>query len=133
MKTYRLYVLLTVFCLSLAAIVSLVAYGDAAVTDTPHPSDLSLTSGSAPSGDPAGSSAATSPPSGITPAAEEAPYRLGQWNGRVALFRGQNPYPDEVYDVYVTSFPAEDQALLKAGIPAADEEALERLLEDYTS
>lgn len=58
---------------------------------------------------------------------------LGEWNGKLALFVGGNPVPDEVFDVYLVSLPEEEQERLTAGIPVADETALARLLEDYTS
>lgn len=58
---------------------------------------------------------------------------LGEWNGKLALFVGGNPVPDEVFDVYLVSLPEEEQERLTAGIPVADETELARLLEDYTS
>ena len=58
---------------------------------------------------------------------------LGQWNGTLAIFVAGGQTPDEVYDVYVSTLPAEEQTRLRDGIPIYSEEELARLLEDYTS
>ena len=68
--------------------------------------------------------------------AEAAPvtgYTVGQWEGLLAVFAAGGKQPLEVYDIYIAAFPHEEQVRLTAGIPAADAEALARLLEDYTS
>lgn len=113
MKTYRIYVLLATLCVSAVAAVALLAYGNRAAV--PAPSETATPSTTV--------STATSPPTG---------YLLGEWNGKLALYQAGHPYPEEVYDVFVRSFPAEDRERLEQGIPVADETELERLLEDYS-
>ena len=46
---------------------------------------------------------------------------------------GRESSPDEVFDVYVSTLPPEEQQRISAGIEVADEVELARLLEDYTS
>ena len=60
-------------------------------------------------------------------------FVLGEWEGQVAVFAGDDPYPMQVFDRYVTTLPPEQQTLLAAGIPVEDAEELSVLLEDYTS
>ena len=62
----------------------------------------------------------------------EAAYRLGVWEGKLAVFIGSSLTPNEVYDVYIASLPEAEQARLQEGI-VCDTPTLERLLEDYTS
>ena len=72
--------------------------------------------------------------SGSPSAPSAAPkYRLGEWKGKVAAFNADEDTPYEIFDVYVDSLPDIDRVLLKKGIPAADREALDALIEDYTS
>lgn len=44
-----------------------------------------------------------------------------------------NSLPDEVFDVYIASFPEEEQTRLRQGIRVTDDIELARYLEDYTS
>lgn len=61
-------------------------------------------------------------------------YIIGEWNGKLAVFTmPKTDMPSKVYDVYLSSLPAEEQKRLKAGIPVYDEQKLQSLLEDYTS
>lgn len=46
---------------------------------------------------------------------------------------GGQSRPDQVFDVYVASLPAEEQERLHQGIPVYDDKELQRLLEGYTS
>ena len=62
-----------------------------------------------------------------------AAYRIGEWEGKLAVFLADSPSPDEVFDVYVSTLPPEEQQRISAGIEVADEVELARLLEDYTS
>lgn len=62
-----------------------------------------------------------------------AAYRIGEWEGKLAVFLAGSPSPDEVFDVYVSTLPPEEQQRISAGIEVADEVELARLLEDYTS
>lgn len=70
------------------------------------------------------SSAAAAPATG---------YVVGQWEGLLAVYTAGEQQPLTVYDIYIGTFPQEEQVRLTAGIPAADEVTLARLLEDYTS
>ena len=70
------------------------------------------------------------------PAPAEAPvptYVLSVYRGHIALFFANKNQPIEVYDVKITSLPEADAERLVYGIPAADENELQRLLEDYCS
>ena len=58
---------------------------------------------------------------------------LGVFEGRLALFKGESPYPNKVYDFYVRNLPKEDQSRLFEGIPVSSESELESLLEDFMS
>ena len=58
---------------------------------------------------------------------------LGVWEGKLALYLGVNPVPDEVFDVYITTLPEEEQERLHAGIPITNDTELALLLQDYTS
>ncbi|MBQ5357152.1 MAG: BofC C-terminal domain-containing protein [Oscillospiraceae bacterium] len=58
---------------------------------------------------------------------------LGVFEGRLALFKGESPYPNTVYDFYVRNLPKEDQSRLSEGIFVSSESELESLLEDFMS
>lgn len=58
---------------------------------------------------------------------------LRSWEGKLALFTGDNPTPDEVYDVYIQTLPPEEQERLNQGIVIDTDEELAGWLEDYTS
>ena len=72
----------------------------------------------------------TAPP---TARSADGGYRLGTWEGKLALFAGDEAAPQEVYDVWIASLPEPEQARLTAGIAVPDQQTLWRLLEDYTS
>lgn len=59
-------------------------------------------------------------------------YTIGVWDNRVAVFEQDQPFPKQVFDVYVETLPAEQQRQLKAGVIAENEARLSVLLEDYT-
>lgn len=69
------------------------------------------------------------------PAADAVPSSpaawLGEWEGRLAVFRG-GAAPEEVFDVFVAALPRADQQALQARIPVKDEEELEKLLQDFS-
>lgn len=77
------------------------------------------------------------PPVDVPPVSTDLPTTvrryLRTWEGKLALFTGENPAPDEVYDVYIQSLPPEEQERLNAGIAVDTEEELAGWLEDYTS
>ena len=58
---------------------------------------------------------------------------VGEWEGRLAVFSEGRQTPDQVYDVYISTLPEEEQKRLETGIPASSEKELASLLEDYTS
>ncbi len=58
---------------------------------------------------------------------------LGEWEGKLAVFAPNAISPDEVYDVYISTLPEEEQRRLEEGIAVYDEQTLLGLLEDYTS
>ena len=59
-------------------------------------------------------------------------YIVGQWEGLLAVYAADGGQPLEIFDVYIASLPPEERVRLTAGIPAVDDVALARLLEDYT-
>ena len=72
------------------------------------------------------------------PASEEsAPQQqkmsLGVFEGKLALFIGESPYPNIVYDFLTRTLPEEDQNRLGEGIEVSSEEELQSLLEDFMS
>ena len=66
---------------------------------------------------------------------EEEPEKivLGVFEGKLALFKGESPYPNMVYDFFVRNLPLEDQEKLSEGIKVSSESELESLLEDFMS
>lgn len=59
-------------------------------------------------------------------------YILKDYNGRIALFVSENETPIEVFEIFTTSLPQQDAALIKKGIHVTTEE-LKNILEEYTS
>ncbi|MBR2040980.1 MAG: BofC C-terminal domain-containing protein [Oscillospiraceae bacterium] len=64
---------------------------------------------------------------------EEEKLLLGIFEGKLALFAGESPYPNRIYDFLTRTLPAEDQKRLANGIIIESEEELESLLEDFMS
>lgn len=62
-----------------------------------------------------------------------AAYVLKESNGYVAVFSAHPEKVLNVTDIPVSGLRAADQALLRSGITAADEQALLELLEDFGS
>ncbi len=58
---------------------------------------------------------------------------LGVFEGKLALFIGESPYPNRIYDFLTRTLPPEDRKSLEEGIEIKSEEELEVLLEDYMS
>ena len=67
------------------------------------------------------------------PAAPQGGYLVKEYQGKVAVFVGEEEDPGMVLDLYVQYLPPYDQQQLKEGVPVADYAALVRLLEDYAS
>ncbi len=61
------------------------------------------------------------------------PQRLGEYDGKLARFSQNGTLPLEVYDVDITTLPAEERTRLADGIPVPDADALAELLDNYTS
>ena len=71
----------------------------------------------------------------VSVSAESEPEKvvLGVFEGKIALFAGESPYPNIVYDFFVRNLPPEDQIRLSEGIFVSSESELESLLEDFMS
>ena len=61
-----------------------------------------------------------------------ARYTIGEWEGRLAVFEGNNPQPRQIFEVYVDALPEELRRQIKEGVAARDDAQLSVLLEDYT-
>lgn len=59
-------------------------------------------------------------------------YTLRDYGGRIAVFRYGEDEPDEVFDIFTSSLPDGEIERLQTGITVEGEEALQRLIEDYT-
>ena len=59
-------------------------------------------------------------------------YTIGEWEGRLAVFEGNNPQPRQIFEVYVDALPEELRRQIKEGVAARDDAQLSMLLEDYT-
>lgn len=60
-------------------------------------------------------------------------YTIGEWEGQVAVFERDQPFPKQVFDSFVDALPQEQQQQVRQGIPVEDETQLSLLLEDLTS
>ena len=78
---------------------------------------------------------AVSPKEDISVSEPEEPKSmvLGVFDGKLALFIGESPYPNRIFDFLIRTLPQEDQNRLFEGIKISSEEELELLLEDYMS
>lgn len=59
-------------------------------------------------------------------------YTIGAWEGKVAVFEGDQPFPRQVFEVYVEALPPEQRRQVQAGVAAENDAQLSVLLEDYT-
>lgn len=64
--------------------------------------------------------------------AQTPQYTIGEWEGQLAVFEGSQPFPRQVFEVYVDALPEELREQLKLGVPAENDAQLSVLLEDYT-
>lgn len=76
----------------------------------------------------AGRNAATQTTEAPTPL-----YTFSQYEGRLALYQRGYAMPVEIYDVYLDTFPEEEQKRILAGIPAESDAEIQKIIEDYTS
>ena len=60
-------------------------------------------------------------------------FLLGVHEGRIALWKGEDPEPIKVFPYYARMLPAVDRRALEEGIRFESAEDLVRVLEDYLS
>ena len=60
-------------------------------------------------------------------------FLLGIYEGRIALWKDNDPKPYKVFPYYAAMLPKEDRNTLKKGIYLENEEQLRKLVEDYLS
>ena len=65
--------------------------------------------------------------------AEKYAYILGEYGGRLAVYRAGEQEPATVLDVYLGLLPPADAQALRQGIPMEDRAELERRLEEFIS
>ena len=70
-----------------------------------------------------------SQPPAVQPESQDHEYILGEWEGRLAVYRTA----DSVLDVYLGLLPPADAQALREGIPVEDQTELDRRLEDFMS
>ena len=58
---------------------------------------------------------------------------LGSWKGYVALFRGNDEEPWQIFPTMVAALPDADREKLEEGIIIRSDAALTEILEDYLS
>ena len=58
---------------------------------------------------------------------------LGSWKGYVALFRGNDEEPWQIFPTAVAVLPEADRTKLEEGIIIRSDAALQEILEDYLS
>ena len=69
----------------------------------------------------------------VPPESQDHEYILGEWEGRLAVYRTGESEPDSVLDVYLGLLPPADAQALREGIPVEDQTELDRRLEDFRS
>ena len=62
-----------------------------------------------------------------------AGFLLGIHNGKIALWKSDDPKPVHIFPFRVNMLPIDDQLALKKGIIINNEKDLNQLLEDYLS
>ena len=58
-----------------------------------------------------------SQPPAVQPESQDHEYILGEWEGRLAVYRTGESEPDSVLDVYLGLLPPADAQALREGIP----------------
>ncbi len=64
---------------------------------------------------------------------ENERYIVGVYEEKIAVFTQGDSVPIEVYDVYVTTLPENDEKALRKGIEVYGKVKLKYVIEDYTS
>lgn len=60
-------------------------------------------------------------------------YIIGEYDGKVAVFKENEDSPVEIFNSYTNMLPLEDAQALKNGIKVHSEDELNRIIEDYIS
>ena len=60
-------------------------------------------------------------------------FLLGIYEGKIALWKDNDPTPYKVFPYYAAMLPREDRNALKKGIYLENEDQLRKLVEDYLS
>ena len=60
-------------------------------------------------------------------------FLLGIRNGRLALWRDDDPHPEQIYDIRADTLPPADRLRLRQGIRLESREEVWLLLENYLS
>ena len=60
-------------------------------------------------------------------------YTLSEYKGRIALYKQGYAMPVEIYEVYTSSLPQEEQQKVKDGIDAYTDSEILKIIEAYTS
>ena len=63
----------------------------------------------------------------------EPKYIMSNYNGKVAVYKYKEETPQSIFDVYVSSFPSNEQKNIKSGINIYSENELQDILEAYLS
>lgn len=59
-------------------------------------------------------------------------YIMRDYNGRIAVFVYGEDEPQEMFDVFTSSLPRDEAERVYKGITVEGEEALQKLIEDFT-
>lgn len=59
-------------------------------------------------------------------------YTVKDYKGRIAIFKYGKELPLEIFDIYTESLPKIDSIRIKEGINIADENELQKIIEEYT-
>lgn len=59
-------------------------------------------------------------------------YTVKDYKGRIAIFKYGKELPLEIFDIYTESLPKIDSTRIKEGINIADENELQKIIEEYT-
>lgn len=63
----------------------------------------------------------------------EYSFKISDFDGRIAVFDLKSDEMIEVFDVYLSSLPYDEQNEIKNGIFAENRQELQRIIEDFTS
>lgn len=66
-----------------------------------------------------------------SPSPQEERYTVSVYNGKIGVFRGNEPIPFLTAETEVYLLPQEDILLLRRGIPASSMSQVRAILEDY--